>query len=429
MTSNSQSSLVFYERPYLDRYSEADRVVRSGLCGSGFQHWNQIGKTKGYQAFWVNPHEIDAGQYLLHYPDVEEMIESGQDWEVKSAGDFFIKYGNSRRHVFFRKSVEHEILHSSGSSGFPAYPYGRVYKSSPGEQGLVSPVLPTSFPDTNTVQCDVVVPYTVSCLQWVILSVDSILNQNRAECVVHLVNDGFDSSLDRFVREYYRGVSPVRLYRNDRSYGPYVSVNRLFDYLETDYLAIQDSDDIATPNRISRSVRVLMETGYEIFNCVSECFVDFHSITSGRRNLEQKYLLDQLQEKVLKEPYHVPGMKWDIAPLGATVNSTTTICKDYFEKINGFMDCISSGDCEFSTRAQASGGRVYASDQIGCLKRGHIESVSHGKVYHVGSEETQKVNDKLLRLYEIYLSDPNFDPAEYGSLNRYRDAEGLLKIQ
>ena len=95
-------------------------------------------------------------------------------------------------------------------------------------------------------------------------SLPSVLDQNGAETIVHLIDDATPGGADELLR--YWGSHPrVRTYRNSRNLGQFVSFNNVFPYLETDLIAIQDADDISLPHRLHLAGNLLRLADADFF--------------------------------------------------------------------------------------------------------------------------------------------------------------------
>ena len=120
------------------------------------------------------------------------------------------------------------------------------------------------FPTTaKTVCCDVVTPFCQADERYLFTSAYSILCQVGANVTLHVVADGFEPSDEtkRLAEEFEN----LKLYRNEKVLGPYLSVMRIFHNFKTDFFAIQDADDYSLPHRIWHAVTTLQRTGYDLF--------------------------------------------------------------------------------------------------------------------------------------------------------------------
>jgi len=253
----------------------------------------------------------------------------------------------------------------------------------------------------QAVGCDVVIPYHLENLDWLKSSVSSVLNQSGARCIVHLIADGFQSSREDPAL-LFRSHPQVRLYRNRAPIGPYRSVHRIFSRLETDFLAIQDSDDIALPHRIRFSIDTLENEQSDLFCACMSQFVSYEDRNPGSLR------------RLRVQPVLKSGIRKPYCPEGALVNGTLVIRKSAFECLNGFMALFAGADLEFSTRVQRAGLPISISPEIVGLRRLHSRSLSRGGPYGAGSHSRREIYNTLDALY-VRMVQP-FDPAGYGGL-------------
>jgi len=93
-----------------------------------------------------------------------------------------------------------------------------------------------------TYRCDVVIPFSERYLCWLPYCVESTLNQNGAEVIVHRVADGCDPSP---VQRIYGDLENVRIEHHIQNVGPYVSLNRIFERLETPFTRTKSENTCA----------------------------------------------------------------------------------------------------------------------------------------------------------------------------------------
>jgi uncharacterized radical SAM superfamily Fe-S cluster-containing enzyme len=258
----------------------------------------------------------------------------------------------------------------------------------------------------NVVKCDVVIPYHEANFPWLATSIDSILNQNYAECVIHLIADGFDSPQDPVL--HYQNHSQVRWYRNETQIGPYRSLHRIFDRLETDFVAIQDSDDIALPNRIWLSIKTLEDQQGDLVSGSMEQFATHESRTS---------VISELLEE---RPYLSSGHgRWYGCPSGNLINGVLTFRKKALEQVNGFTDFAIGGDIEFCERAHRAQLVCIAIPNVLGLRRLHSASNSNSSRTGHDSRARMGMYEKISYFMEIMRS-PSFDLRSLGCLDRDR---------
>ena len=281
-----------------------------------------------------------------------------------------------------------------------------------GDQYRFAPIVPGK---RQPVRCDVILPYCATNLPWTLCAAESILNQAFAEPVLHLIADGNGPIDDRGLKEALAGVACCRWYRTRERLGPYRITNNLFDCLETDYFAVQDSDDLSAPNRLWRSVRVLEDHGYDIFGGAMEQFTDHRQ----RSRLVETALANA--------PYQMPGVYWLKTPQGAIIHGGMTCRKSCFERLNGYGEFISGGDCEFISRAHVAGTKIYMSHQIVAWRRLHDDSLSYSMPVKLQRNEQFNPDEAQRRFTE--WKQQGCDLASYGCLDRYRSGADLVRLQ
>lgn len=249
--------------------------------------------------------------------------------------------------------------------------------------------------------CDVIIPYHHENLPWVRESVESILNQNGVECIVHLIADGF-TAVDDPVLDLSRHPQ-VRWYRNDSVIGPYRSVHRIFQFLESDFIALQDSDDIALPFRIRRAIEALCREEAELYGAAMRQFVSFEDSSP------------ELHQLSLREPIFRSGPRTLWCPEGRIVNGTMVIRKRTFQYLNGFMPLRGGADAEFATRARRAGVRVFCDSEIVGLRRLHSGSLSSSADQGAGSPARNQSLELIRKSYQSMK--PGFDPKLSGGLS------------
>lgn len=249
-------------------------------------------------------------------------------------------------------------------------------------------------------RCDVVIPYHRQNLCWLRSSIESILNQVNVDCVVHLVADGFSDVSDPALE--FADHPLVRWYRNDTCIGPYRTLHRIFSRLETSYIALQDSDDIALPHRLETSFKSMRRQNAEIFCAAMRQFVSFED-----RN-------DTSLKRQRREPVLYPGQISKLTPNGRIINGTLLIAAAAFHRLNGFLAIHGGADLEFSTRSKRAGLKIVMSKEVLGLRRLHSGSLSRSVMHGTASAEREKHNASIILSYCEMT--PGFDPRRFGGL-------------
>lgn len=264
------------------------------------------------------------------------------------------------------------------------------------EKNYTPPKLTTKNPANTKYACDVIIPFCQNNIRWVKMAVESILNQSNSDPVIHLIADGFEMPNDFY-------FFPANLYQNKDKIGPYRSTNAIVPYLETDYIAIQDSDDIALPHRLAHSLNSMQ--GYDMYGGSMRQFCSYETIDIDAENY------------VLKNPIHFSGEHgWSISPYGVVINGARCMTKDLFVSMNGFADLFMSGDCEFTTRCYKYGVKIVTDSEIVALRRVHGMSLSRGKEFGLQSDIRDEIHNQIHESYELMPEKP---AADFGCLGKY----------
>ncbi len=261
------------------------------------------------------------------------------------------------------------------------------------------------------VHCDVVIACHPPHLKFLAESVDSILNQAFACCHVHVAFDGEFPGQDEF-RASYAGYERLYFYRSRRPVGQFKLANWTFPHLRTDFIAVQDADDLSMPNRIWRSVTLLQEKNADIFGGCREQFVD------------HRHASPFLYEKLQAHPFHQSGLSTAMTPQGSIAHGAMVIRKSAFAELNGYSDLLAAADTDLAFRAQFSGLRIYHSSQIVSLRR--LNEVSDTGAYDQWSQDEIRRRKVEFRAIQDLLRDRSLSSRSVGSLQKHLSANELL---
>ena len=214
----------------------------------------------------------------------------------------------------------------------------------------------------------------------------------------------------------YQDIPEVRCYATDVATGPYVATNRVFSHFETDYIAIQDSDDFAMPNRIKESIEAMRAGELDMIGGKMEQFVDHRST------------VPRLSERLQKQPICCSGVTSIYAPSGSIINCTMIVKRKAFARLNGFADWFCSCDSHFVERAHRSGMRISALQSILGLRRLQDGSISNCGPFGMGTPGRDRELERILTDYK--LMDDGSDPALFGSLDQFRNKQlELIRVK
>lgn len=199
--------------------------------------------------------------------------------------------------------------------------------------------LSMEFP-TDTVSCDILVPFNNT--KYIRETLDGLLAQNNADCVVHAIDDYSEQNCDDFLRDY----PTVRWYRNKHNIGQFMSINNVLNRCETEFLVINDADDISEPDRVWLAITAMKLYEADIYGSQTTQFVQN----------------DDAPEVLY---YHHVSVKPDGDILHPLTHGTMVVRKSVFEQLGGYVDFgnLSQNKCgndtEFMIRAFYSGCRFH----------------------------------------------------------------------
>ena len=268
----------------------------------------------------------------------------------------------------------------------------------------------------ESVVCDVVLPFR-GHLEFLSESLPSVLEQEGAETIVHLIDDATPGGADELLR--YWGSHPrVRTYRNSRNLGQFVTFNNVFPYLETNLIAIQDADDISLPQRVHLAGNHLRLADADFFGGRFETFEhreDGLTVEQAARPAEVS--------KVERRPYWASEYPRKYERIHFLQNTTAVMRRGAFESLRGFSDYgeIERNKCgldtEFFVRAHHAGCRFALTRDVVVRYRWHRKSATRNEVTGWGSEPRTWVAAENERRFKLFHRGP-FDARAFGSLHQ-----------
>lgn len=165
------------------------------------------------------------------------------------------------------------------------------------------------------------------------LSIVSILRQTYQDVEVILVDDGSDLVDPSAIEAMASLDERIKYIKIPKNSGPYVCRNKALEICTGAYVAIQDGDDYAHPQRFEKQVQALSADPFLKLCTTSHVRVDHLARFQFEHTLE----------------------------LRGDGTMTSMFCRDVFDVLGGFAQVRSRGDVEFRERLKAAyGGHVYA---------------------------------------------------------------------
>jgi hypothetical protein len=246
---------------------------------------------------------------------------------------------------------------------------------------------------TEPVSCDVIVPFINKAYLSEVF--DALLTQNRANCVIHAIDDCSGQDISDLVAAY----PMIRWYRNRQNIGQFMSANNVFDRCETDYIAINDADDISEPDRIWLSITALELGCADVYGSQTSQFIQGGDPAPPYNHYSIK-------------PYNREN---NIHPI---VHGTMVVRKSVFRRLNGYTDfgdldqnkC--GNDTEFMMRAFYFGYRFHIGQSK--LMRIRIHGSSCTNVLNHDTTPRQTATNIITSRLGSFKQ-KGFDPALFGA--------------
>jgi glycosyltransferase involved in cell wall biosynthesis len=269
----------------------------------------------------------------------------------------------------------------------------------------------------SPVECDVVLPFC-GHLEFLEESLPSVLEQDGAEAIVHLVDDGTPGGAEQVLRRW--GTHPrVRTYRNVRNLGQFMSFNNIVPFLESRLVAVQDADDISLPHRLHWAGNTLHLADAGIFGGWTNYFR--HTEPPSPRDEDPDGSAGRAQDsRHGASLWPRPGEHRYFLE-----NPTAVMRVEEFERIGGFTDYGDADrnkcgvDTEFYVRAYHARTRFMISREVVLKYRRHPGSVTQNATTGFGTAPRYWTDLENQRRFRSFRRSP-FDPRSFGGLANYR---------
>ena len=262
---------------------------------------------------------------------------------------------------------------------------------------------------------DVVIPYNETDRHLVVEALTSILIQVDCNPIIHMVADNckpYYLTTPEPINSIPTPILPTSqeivdgttiIHYVTPGIGPYHIVNKLVPSFQTNFIAIQDADDISYPIRLSHQLRILKD----------------YVMTSGA--MKQLAIEGYNGTRHIHEPVLYSGEKLVAAPMGRFVNSVRAMRKDFFIEQNGFADYPCSGDFQFDNRCllQVPQLKMFFDPTILATRRLRPGSLSNGGGYAFETDARNKIAWKVMLVIQEMRKEPTLAHSrELGCLDK-----------
>ncbi len=267
-------------------------------------------------------------------------------------------------------------------------------------------------PESNErASCDVIVPFRDD-FEYVQSSVASLLEQAGVDVVIHLVDDCSTQSSD----ELFRGLSEysnIRFYRNSLNIGPFLTFNNVSRSAETEFLAVQDADDVSLPHRLARLVALLQHSGADVAGGATELF----GLPELFPAVAHRVVAAEGTKRYLRESRYPcrRGAGYFLE------NPTLVMKRSWFEGMGGYADFgerkrnRTGVDTELQSRAYYARSHIAVSKSVLLRYRCHRQSATQHSSTGLGSGPNQESHEEFGRRLQLFALG-QFDPRPFGAL-------------
>ena len=350
--------------------------------------------------------------------DLNGMANRAKDADV----DFFDRAARQRRRAFISSetvvtevslNAEMQVMETppvSGQLGDPPPRFRReleVNEFSLHKEGI-------GF-ECRNLACDVVLPFRGQ-LEFVQQAIDSILGQAGIAVTLHLIDDDTQQDIDGWLRQFL-GDDRIRVYRNSKNIGQFLSFNNAAEFFETEWAVTQDGDDVSLPGRLAETVRIAKLCNADLVGAATV----LQGPIEGLKRLKHVRTMcgDQEQYHRISFPPR-PSLNAYFLE-----NPTLVHRRAFFERMGGFADFAdplrnrTTVDSEYMLRSLHAGANIVACRRLAVMYRVHSASAIHDEKTRMGSPIRTWVEKESIRRLALFRRG-GIDARVFGSLGRHR---------
>lgn len=255
--------------------------------------------------------------------------------------------------------------------------------------------------------------------EYLILSIESILNQTFSDLEYIIVIDDPDNvEAQEVIEEYRKKDSRIIVIKNERNLGLVASLNRALSEAKGNFIARMDADDISDMNRFEEQLKYLRQNSLDLVGCSLRRISETGKVITKMAN--RSYCQECISETLLIDDC-IAHPSW----FGKY---------SIFVKLKGYRDFYSCEDYDFLLRALHIGAKLGVCDKIlmsyrintrgisrtnslrqhlssKFLKENyeHIENITQFELERIVEKRNTKVNAQLykkaLQIFNIGLDD------------------------
>lgn len=231
--------------------------------------------------------------------------------------------------------------------------------------------------------------------EWLIKSIDSILNQTYSKIDFIIVLDNpSNNQLKDILLKYASQDNRIRLLINKKNVGLVKSLNKALQYCQGDYIARMDADDISHPDRLFKQLEYLQQNSLDLIGCNVNLFNDIEGVFFTTDKLRtHKFLTSLLAAGTI-----------------GIVHSTFFARREVYDVLHGYKMCLHAEDQEFLARVIVNKFKVGNIPETLLDCRYHAKSVTKTNAIY-----TYKMSSYSNQVFRNYLKtgEYNFDDNYY----------------
>lgn len=220
-------------------------------------------------------------------------------------------------------------------------------------------------------------------------TVDSILNQTYSDFELIILNDKSTDNSKEIIERYLKKDNRIVFIDKEINVGPANLRNEGFERAKGEYIALMDSDDIASPTRFEKQVAIL-DAQPEIGVCGT-----WFTFFGGKK------------DKTVTQPEHQDEIKVSFLSSCSIGNPTVMLRKTALKNFRFQNEFVPVEDYDLWSR-MITETNFYIVQESLLQYRQHEQNISKTKIDNV-NRSVKKVKTNWLLQFGIFPSDPNTD--------------------
>jgi glycosyltransferase involved in cell wall biosynthesis len=250
-------------------------------------------------------------------------------------------------------------------------------------------------------------------IDWIIFSIDSIINQSYKEIeYIIICDDPQNLELINFVGNYIKKDDRIRMFINNQNIGLAMSLNRAIEYSKGFYIARMDADDISRFDRIEIQVKFLEENK------------EIGLLSSNRIVIDEKGY--EISRGALF-PENSAFIEHAINYLNFFTHSSWMVRKEVYDELGGYKDYAAAQDYDFLLRAQTFNIKMAFQNEYLLYYRIRENSISSSKLlYRIKLEISLKKKGIIKQKIKYFKSNSIIEDYFFDLSQKYFEKFKLL---